>query len=169
MSIMDFALTYERLKTLIHYNQDTGVFIWIAKPSPKISIGAPSGTKNAHGYVYIHIDGKDYLAHRLAFFIVNGRWPYDEIDHIDCNPSNNRIANLRESTRSENAQNMRSAQANNKSSGLLGVTKISKSVRWRSQIQVNGKHTHLGSFDTPEEAHAAYVIAKRELHSFSTI
>jgi hypothetical protein len=103
----------------------------------------------------------------LVWLWVNGSWPIGEIDHIDGDKLNNRIANLRDVDRATNTQNSKKARRNNKSSGLLGSYKSGN--RWQAQIRINGVCMTLGSFGTPEEAHAAYLGAKRLFHPGCTI
>ena len=97
-----------------------------------------------------------------------GTWPENQIDHINGVRHDNRIDNLRDVLQSTNAQNQRKPSATNKC-GFLGVNFHKCSNRWIAQIHVQGKKKHLGLFDTPKEAHEAYVTAKRELHEGCTI
>lgn len=111
-------------------------------------------------YVKIRIDHVLYSAHRLAWLYVYGEWPLDQIDHINNDKTDNRICNLRLATQSENIVNRR-AQSNN-SSGRKGVTRSGK--RWSASIRSNGHRYHLGTFDTVDDAHAAYSEAACRLH-----
>jgi hypothetical protein len=128
--------------------------------------GDRAGWANSAGYLQVNVAGRLYLVHRIAFLIIEGRWPNDQIDHLDGDRTNNAWANLREVDRQTNSENRRRAQRNNQS-GLLGVYPHRK--RWRAQICVNGKQCYLGDFDTAEGAHAAYLAAKREYHAGCTI
>lgn len=119
-----------------------------------------------NGYIQIHVCGRLYYAHRLAWLNVHGAWPENMIDHIDGVKSNNRIANLRDVTSQTNCQNQHRAHSRNKT-GLLGVQ--ARGERFFARILVDGHHTHLGTYDTPEEAHKAYVAEKRKHHAGSTI
>jgi hypothetical protein len=163
-------LTAERLRELLHYDQETGIFTWTQRPSEmarKCAPGAVAGSVcKVHGYVYIGIDWVKHPAHRLAWLYVRGEWPQFDIDHIDGDRANNRIGNLRDVSRSVNLQNARKARSDSQS-GLLGA--LRNRNRWMSRIKANGRMIHLGSFDTPEEAHAAYLAAKRKLHEGCTI
>lgn len=152
----------------VHYNAITGVFTW-AYGRRGVSRGAIAGSLGFDGYWRIKINRKVYAAHRLAWFLTHGQWPSVEIDHINGNKLDNRIVNLRQADRSVNSQNKRTAQANNLSCGLLGVTWNKQHLRWQSKLMVKKKAVHVGYFDSPEEAHAAYIAKKRELHAGCTI
>lgn len=101
---------------------------------------------------------------------MHGYWPSEDVDHINHDKADNRIANLRELNRSLNQQNQIRAHKDNKT-GYLGVyrNKIGRTQPYVASIFVEGKAVHLGAFDTAEEAHAAYVKAKRRLHPAGTI
>jgi hypothetical protein len=149
-------LTAERLRELLDYNPETGIFRW--------NVAARAGTVVGclnRGYRVIRVDRMLYRAHRLAWLHVYGCWPTDEIDHINGIKDDNRLANLREVTCAENQQNRRSARTDNKT-GLLGVS--SSQGGFQAQIKVNCKLFFLGRFATAELAHAAYLEAKRRLH-----
>ena len=154
--------TAKQLKERLAYNPDTGVFNW-AVSRGCIKAGSVAGTVCKEGYRHIKTEGRNYLAHRLAWLFVYGQMPTGEIDHKDRNPDNNRISNLRLATSAENKQNtgMRSDNV----SGLRGVTFRAKSGRWRAQITHNRINKHLGYFDTPGKAYAAYCDAAAQLHT----
>lgn len=162
---MKEPLTLERLHEVLHYDLLTGLFTWLVRRGSK-KAGTVAGYKTTFGYVYILIDGERHLAHRLAWYYVNGRWPERLLDHRDNVRHNNVMDNLREANHSQNAQNQPPSRKNNKS-GLLGVSWCRKVGRWQAQIKVNGKSTFLGYFDTPEQAHEAYLIEKQKLHPFA--
>lgn len=166
----DSDITAPLLREILSYNPDTGNFTWKISPTPNVAAGTSAGSVEPNGYIRIRIFGRGYGAHRLAFLHVNGAWPSYLVDHIDGNQANNAISNLRDATASVNQQNRRVASAANKSNGLLGVSRAhTKRTRWIAKIRVNKKAIHLGYFDTPEEAHAAYITAKRALHEGCTI
>ena len=109
------------------------------------------------------IDGERFLAHRLAWFYVHRVWPIAQIDHKNVDNSDNRIANLREATQSQNQANK---PLNQKVSGtgFKGVSLYKKTGMFFARIRVNRKLIHLGSFDRAEDAHAAYVVAANDIH-----
>lgn len=129
-------------------------------------VGAAVGTTRKDGYLSTSFMGKEILMHRLVWALAMGELPEAEIDHINGNRADNSIRNLRLSTRAENNQNRRKAHANNRL-GLLGVTQAGG--RFRARIRLSGKVADLGRFDTAQEAHAAYLAAKRKLHPGCTL
>lgn len=114
--------------------------------------GLYRATKLSTGKVYIHI---------LAWALHYGDWPGSIIDHVDGNPSNNRIGNLRLATKSQNGCNRGATRLN--STGAKGVCRA-RSGRYRAEICINQKHFRLGEFDTLEEARQAYARKSIELH-----
>lgn len=160
-------LTQERLKEVLDYDPGTGLFRWRSYRCGRALAGAVCGTDNGKGYLTIHIDLVHYKAHRLAWLYVHGVWPEDRIDHINGIKGDNRLANLREANKFTNSQNQRRAQSHNKC-GYLGVHQRDNG-RFRASIRVNSKLLSLGTFDTPEHAHKAYVEAKRRLHEGCTL
>lgn len=159
-------ITAARLRELFDYDPLTGVFTRRVSAGTRWHAGDVAGGPNADGYIVIRIAGRNYYAHRLAWLYVHGEWPSAQIDHRFDDRGDNRLSELRPATRGQNAQNQRRAQANNKC-GLLGVSE--SYGRFRSQIQRDEKNKHLGTFDTPELAHAAYLEAKAKLHPFQTL
>ena len=159
-------LTAERLREDVHYNPETGAFTRARRTSNRINVGDVAGTVGAYGYVRFHAAGKLYPAHRLAWLYCFGAFPAGEIDHINGDKTDNRISNLRLSSRSLNLQNQRKARATNKL-GVLGVSP--QKGRFKAQIQYGGKKRHIGMFETKEEAYAAYVSEKRKHHEACTI
>ena len=137
-------LTQERLKELLHYCPDSGEFSWLQKTRPQINIGDKAGSiANTDGYVRIKINKKLYLAHRLAFLYMDGRFPPEQVDHINRSESDNKWANLRPSTASENQCNK---GTNNP---FIGVYWHKKSRAWVAKSRmINGVSSHLGSYKT---------------------
>lgn len=155
----------EQLKADWHYDPETGVFTRVRSVGRHgcHKAGTVAKARNSHGYSVIRIAGVLHGAHRLAWLYHFGEWP-KVIDHINGDKSDNRIANLRNVTQTENMQNLRSAPATSKS-GLLGAHRFGRSKKWTARIRINGIGTRIGSFDTAEEAHAAYMAAKAIHHS----
>jgi len=162
------TLTAARLVEILDYNCITGMFAWKISPARNIFQGDNAGyIQKEKGYLVITIDGAPYMAHRLAWLYAHGRWPLLEIDHIDGNKANNAISNLRDVSRGVNCQNLRSAPQRNTTSKLLGAYPSGK--RWRARITINQKIASLGTFATKEDAHSAYLDAKRIHHEGCTI
>jgi len=161
------VLTAERLRELLHYDPETGVFTWLVDRRPTIKAGDVAGCKNGIGYIVIKIDAVLYAAHRLAWLMMEQSWPTRNIDHINGIRNDNRWGNLRDAAQRINIQNRRSANANNKL-GVLGVYKSRRGEQFEASIY-SGRKIILGLFDTPEEAHQAYLEAKRKLHEGCTI
>lgn len=163
-------LTQERLKSLLRYDPETGVFTYRDRKGRKMP-GTVAGTDEGRGYIAICLDYKRYRAAHLAWLYIYGRLPESQIDHKNGNPSDNRIENLRESTQAQNLQNLRSPKTNS-SSKYLGVTchKRIKNKKWQARIQIDEKVRSLGYFRCPTAAYLlGYLPAKRRLHSFCTI
>ena len=164
----DFEFFNERL----FYNEKTGELHWrnieIVGCSAR---GKIAGTINKKGYRVLCVKKngklKQFKAHRVVWLLVNCEWPIDCIDHINGEKQDNRIENLRESTISQNNQNIRSALVTNRL-GVLGVSQ-QKSGNYRAFICVNGFKKSIGTFDTIDKASNAYMQKKRESHEFCTI
>jgi hypothetical protein len=158
------ALTAERLKELVHYNPDTGVF------ARKVDRGGHKagdvmGATSHRGYMKIGVDMRRYYAHRLAWLYVYGEMP-KVVDHINGDASDNRIVNLRNVDQAGNLQNQTRMKRSN-TSGFTGVSR--KRNKWRAALSLNNRPVWLGVYATKEDAHAAYLEAKRRLHPMSTI
>ena len=160
----DTILTQSRVHELFDYNPDTGVVTRKIKVGQRGQAGAVVGCLTKKGYLSVRIDGKFYLLHRVIFLHAYGRMPKLQIDHMNGVKNDNRLANLREATESQNSQNVK-AHADS-SSGFLGVSWKAQSRKWRASIGIDGRHKHLGYFSSKEDAQLAYAAAKRELHSF---
>jgi hypothetical protein len=156
----------EYLREHIDYDPDTGLFEWRQSRRGIRPDNRSAGYLAPDGRWYVTIDYHRYLAHRLAWFYVHGRWPAVSIDHIDGNPSNNRLSNLREATLGQNQQNRRAGCG---TSRFLGVHWDTRRQRWLATIKLNRKSRYLGQFLTEEAAAEAYVEAKRRLHEFGTL
>lgn len=148
-------LTQERLKELLRYDPDTGLFTWIVGNGRRTDqAGRRAGCPNAKGYIRISVDQRAYMAHRLAWLYMTGKWPEQFIDHENLDKGDNRWGNLREATKAQNNAN----QPARTSSGLKGAYWSDASMSWQAKIN----NRYLGSYSTAEEAHAAYMDAAQE-------
>lgn len=161
---MDERISQGRLREILHYDPDTGVFTWRDARHSRVRSGQVAGTLHGAGYRLIGIDGRKYRAARLAWLYVYGVWPTYFIDHRNGVRDDDRIANLREATASENQQN---AVPRANKTGVIGVS--SHGGRYRARITLGRKKKHLGYFDTRELAHQAYLSAKTVLHPFQPV
>jgi hypothetical protein len=157
-------LTAEELREQLDYDPETGVFTRRVTRSSRVKIGDVAGWPDKDGYVRVRVLSRVRAAHRLAWLHVYGVWPPNEIDHINGMRGDNRIANLREATHAENSRNRKKLR--NGRCALKGV--YIKGARFCAKIKKHGKHTHVGCYDTEEEAHAAYVAAaEKEFGAFA--
>lgn len=159
-------LTQAEVSELLSYEPESGVFRWKMDRRGGLKSGEVAGTPDATGYRQIKVKGVRYLAHRLAFLLMEGNWPSGQIDHKNGAKDDNRFENLRDVSSALNCQNKRKA---NKASttGLLGVSPFKG--RYMAQITVDGQKRHLGTYDSPHVAHAVYVAHKRLLHEGNTL
>lgn len=168
----DAILCAERLREVVDYNPETGEFFRKVRLAQRHHVGDRADFRINEGpmtgYRRLSVDSKRFLAHRCAWLHVHGEWPAREIDHINGDRGDNRIANLRAVQAQTNAENKRRARSDSRS-GLLGASYHSQVGKWRARVQFKGKTYNFGVYDTPEEAHAAYVEAKRKLHAGCTI
>lgn len=157
-------LPLHALKGRLAYDAETGVFTALVSGGRKAA-GTEAGYVNNQGYRLIWLHGHYYLAHRLAWYYSTGTWPVGEIDHINGNPSDNRIANLRLATRSQNVANAKVNPLN--TTGFRGVCRVPRARggdRFQAAIRVNGRAVYLGTFTTPEEAHKAYLYEAEKVY-----
>jgi hypothetical protein len=179
---IDVGLTAEQLRSVLHYDPDTGLFRWKegiehwraglpagtktrtsrGRESLVIGIGTTSRGIQYRPYIQLGIEKRVYHAHRLAWLYVYGEWPHRDIDHINGDATDNRIINLRLATASQNAMNRRLRRDN--TSGIKGVSWNKKSGQWLAHIGYGGKILHLGLYDTIEEAKVARLKAAKTLH-----
>jgi hypothetical protein len=110
----------------------------------------------------IRVNFQLYRAHRLAWFYVHGEWPPGELDHINGDPSDNRIANLRLATSSNQRMNARRRSDN--TSGTKGIWFYKRRAQWIAEIMIDGKKHHVGQFATLLEAKGARIAAAVRLH-----
>ena len=146
-------LTAKYLRSVLHYEPVSGIFTWKVRTSNRVKVGDIAGSVDGHGYLLIMVGSRLHKAHRLAWFYVYGTWPEDQIDHINRNRSDNRIANLRDVSRKQNMQN--ASKPSNNTSGHPGVYWHKQRSKWQARIKHNQKLIHLGCFATIEEAIAA--------------
>ena len=116
--------------------------------------------KDSNGYFVGKIFGRKYLAHRVSWAIYSGEWPEHQIDHINGNKLDNRIANLRCATNQENGKNR--AIGTNNTSGAIGVFFRNRDLVWVAQVSINGKQKHIGYFKSKDEAIQARANANLE-------
>jgi hypothetical protein len=147
----------DRILELFNYDPNTGVFTNRIDRAYNAKAGAKADYSAARGYRQIGIGPYKYYAHHLAWLIVHGVWA-DEIDHIDGNPSNNAIANLRLATRSQSSANGCYPGDLLDSRGV-SLDRRGRKRPWRAYIKVHDRNIYIGSFHTKEEARAAYLEA----------
>lgn len=162
------TLTADQVRDLLDYDPATGNLAW-RKTGKGRRLDRIAGSPDRHGYLQTRVNGRMYFNHRLAWLHVHGTWPQYVIDHINGNPADNRIENLRDVPRKTNQENQRKAAASNKTTGLLGASLHRKTGKFVAAIQTNRRTHYLGLYQTPEQAHAAYVTAKHQLHQGATI
>ena len=157
-------MTQSKLKSLLQYNNKTGVFIWVNPPKNHVGkTGKVAGciqSDKGKDYKVIRIDKKGYKAHRLAWLYTHGTFP-DYIDHKDGNSLNNKMSNLKKCTVLMNNQNH--TKTSNKSGLPVGV-RSTKNGRYQARVKANGKTYHLGTFDSIKEASDKYTSKRLSLH-----
>lgn len=158
----------DKIKSAVNYDPHTGNFTWMTRSDVgKIWNSRYAGktafsTVLSNGYLSGSINKKTLLAHRVAWAIYYGYFPACDIDHINMDKKDNRIENLRLSTRSQNMFN-RGKQLNN-TSGYKGVSLHKPTGKWDARICVEKEKIYIGLFDTPELAHKAYCKMANKLH-----
>lgn len=165
----DYGVEFERaLIEHFSYDPESGLLVWIKKRS-NMHVGEAAGSPDGKGYLQVQFMGHKMRAHRICWFLYYGNWPA-ELDHWDAVGINNSLYNLREVSHQTNSENRRRANANNLA-GLLGVKTNNSSYLkpFSAIIKIDGISKTLGHFDYPEDAHFAYIEAKRRLHSGCTI
>jgi len=151
-------ITQEKLKSLLSYDEDTGIFTWLTSNFA----GKECQVNTTQGYVKIQIEGRYYYAHRLAFIYLGEHIPHGAvIDHINGIRSDNCKNNLRIVSYAVNAHNRKQANTTS-NSRILGVSFHKASNKWRAAIHIDKKQKHLGLFNTSFEAELAYQNAKQQ-------
>ena len=160
-------LTVELLNELFYI--DTGTWRLMRKtiPSNRCNKNKMAGSLGKRGYLVVRINKQQFYEHRIIYAIANGFNPLQNIDHIDGNKLNNNPSNLRDVSQTENMQNITKARKHCVS-GIQGAFLHKKTGKYTSSITANKVRHYLGMFDTPEQAHAAYMSAKRQMHAFGT-
>ena len=154
--------TQKRLKELLFFDPETGIFIWRVKPSNPVKRGSVAGHLGVLGYTLIGIDGLVYPAHRLAYLWMMGEFPPHEIDHIDGQRANNKWSNLRPVTKSQNQQNSKMRIDN--TSGHKGITWNTDRQKWMARVQIGNKRHYLGIYDDLAQAVQAVKTSRSKLH-----
>ena len=157
---MDIML--QTLKNELTYCRTTGKFFWKYPGKGRRKSGESGCYRKVRKYVSIRFNNKEYRAHKLAWFYVYGEWPSHEIDHINGDPWDNRIINLRLATREENARNRKTHR--NSVTGYKGVFENKRDGGYRAYIRVQGKSKFLGNFDSAEMAALVYDSAAKKYY-----
>lgn len=142
-------ITQDRLKELLHYDPETGVFIRKSARGRALK-GSRAGSSDDRGYTQVTLDRELHYAHRLAFLYMLGALPPNDVDHINGDKSDNRWGNLRPATRSQNLANTRRRSDN--TSGHRGVTYDKRYDKWHARGVLLGKSMSLGYFEKIEDA-----------------
>jgi hypothetical protein len=151
-------ITQKELQRILHYDPDTGIFIWKARTANRTHIGTIAGTKSVRGYVCIQINKKIYAAHRLAFLYMEGYLPENDVDHINRIKDDNRWCNLREVSKSCNKRNQKVSK--NNTTGVSGVYWKSDNKMWCCTIGAGGSKIFLGYFKNKLDAAKARLEAE---------
>lgn len=148
------------------YDRETGALKWRVRPCHNVFAGDKAGTVSPQGYLRVMLKKRLLNVHRIVWKLETGEEPAPEMDHINGDPSDNRLCNLRPASRAQNQRNK--GLSKNNVCGFKGVRwdghSGSRARPWRAAIRVNGKRHYLGKFASPEEAHAAYEAASLRFH-----
>ena len=155
------TITQEYLKSILHYNPETGLFTWKVTLTNNAPFGSIAGCP-VQGYITIGINKKLYRAHRLAWLYMYGCFPIDILDHINRDRADNKISNLRLANKQQNAYNCQVHK--NNTSGFRGVSWHKASNKWRATCSLQGKSYNLGVYITAEEASIVYEEFVKEHH-----
>ena len=157
-------ITQKRLKELLNYNPNTGIFTHLISKNNGVSVGDIAGCvhpcSSGKKYITIKIEGKLYRAHRLAWLYIYGQFPPDQIDHINGDGVDNRLCNLRPVTNRINSRNCK--LRSDSTSGITGIHWCKRDKRWRVQINNQNKRVQFGNFDYLFEAVCVRKNAEKE-------
>ena len=157
-------ITADRARELLDYDAERGVLVWAKDRGGHCKIGrvAGGGRLDSSGYFRIRLDGKNYLTHRIIWLWHHGEFPPEVVDHINGDPTDNRIENLRRASVGQNQYNSKRPKTN--TSGQKGVYWNKRDKAWRVQICVNGKKKYIGVYADLQSAADAYSKAAVEHH-----
>lgn len=155
---------HDELRRVISYDPETGLFKWKTSlrhgTEGKVAGSFRKGRGHGRGYVYVRINNVSYLAHRLAWFYIKGRWPKKQVDHIDGNRSNNCFDNLRECSP---LVNIADGVVRRVETGQTKGYTREPDGRYRAQAYIDGRVVNLGRYATEEEARAAFLRARGQI------
>lgn len=154
------ALTQQDLKSVLHYNEETGIFTWIKNRTGGVKAGDIAGTIMS-GYLTCFVYGVQYKLHRLAFLYVTGSFPEEYIDHINGDKTDNRWLNLRAAT---NSQNQHNRPWFSSASGKKNITYVKNRNKYQVSLRINGKNKWIGYYSNIEEAEKAADEARQKYH-----
>ena len=156
---MPKKLTQKRLKEVLHYNPETGIFTWRIATAKSIKIGDIAGCKGKQGYIPINVDNKRYYSHRLAWLYIHGYFPEHGLDHKDRIKHHNWIDNLREVSQQCNLRN--TINSKNNTSNVKGVHWNKNANKWEARIKVNSKVKYIGIYKSFDEAVCARLAGEQ--------
>jgi len=160
-------ITFERANELLDYCPETGKFTWVGDRPNQVKAGSQAGYTRRDGYLVLVLDCRHYLGHRVAWLMAKGNWPSSMIDHIDGDPRNNRLSNLRPATRAQNMMNMALLESN--TSGFKGVSWDKSCGKYQAYITVDRRKKSLGFFsDKMLAAAARHAAEKKYFGEYST-